>query len=250
MGRSRNHARCFLVWASLTALVTLGQVLALQDLLSAATALERDVLATQRFDQLLVWLCSGIVVGCGAWWWLASSLVVLDAVRGRTGCRPRGCPAILRRWLLIACGVAVVGSVAAAPSVASPVADPSRPSPDGETQSSLGSDLIQRRAITGLPLPDRVGIAHIVDLRSLAQAGPRVFAPRRSGSRVPERSVTVRLGDSLWVIASREVGRTAHPDAIDKSWRALYELNRHVIGQDPDLIHPGLRLRLPGAGQE
>lgn len=250
IARSRNHARCLLVWASLTALVLPAQVLALDDLLSATVVLEHQAVATQRFDQLLVWLCSGLVVGCGAWWWLASSLVVLDTARGRVGSRQWGCPAILRRWLLIACGVAVVGSVAAAPAYAVPVADPTRPYPAGEVESQVGSDLPPGRAITGLPLPDRVGIADTVDHQRSARAGTGLVAPANSGSRTPEQFVTVRPGDHLWAIAARMHGPDAHSDAIDSSWRALYELNRHVIGPDPDLIHPGLRLRLPGAGQE
>lgn len=50
---------------------------------------------------------------------------------------------------------------------------------------------------------------------------------------------TVQSGDSLSRIAKRELG-----DA--NRWREIYELNREVIGGNPDLIHPGQRLRLPG----
>jgi len=33
---------------------------------------------------------------------------------------------------------------------------------------------------------------------------------------------------------------------VDREWRALWEANRGTVGDDPDLIHPGQRLTLPG----
>ncbi|SRR6266496_652883 len=48
---------------------------------------------------------------------------------------------------------------------------------------------------------------------------------------------TVKPGDSLSAIASR-----LH---ISGGWHALYNLNRGAVGSNPNLIHPGLRLRLP-----
>jgi len=33
--------------------------------------------------------------------------------------------------------------------------------------------------------------------------------------------------------------------AVEARWRAIYRLNRDVIGRDPDLIRPGQRLVLP-----
>lgn len=222
---SRNHARCFLVWASLTALVVMTQSLALDSLRAAAGAAARQELSSQSFEQLLVWLCSALAVGCGAWCWLASSLVVLDTARGRTRSRSRGCPEVLRRWLLVACGVAVAGSVAASPAYAAPAPDPTSP---------------PHQWIAGLPLPERVGIGW--SIRSPAPAGPTIGAPTQY--------ITVRPGDSLWTIASRSSGPGSRAAAINTAWRALYELNRATIGPDPDLIHPGLRLRIPNAGQE
>jgi len=47
---------------------------------------------------------------------------------------------------------------------------------------------------------------------------------------------TVVQGDSLSKIA-RQHG--------DFTWQQLYELNRETIGSNPNLIHPGLKLRLP-----
>ena len=53
----------------------------------------------------------------------------------------------------------------------------------------------------------------------------------------------VRRGESLWSIAEA----TCAADDPDQRWRAIWAANRAVIGDDPDLILPGQRLRLPAA---
>ena len=249
IARSRNHAQCLLIWASLTALVLLAQVLALDALLTASAALQRDGLAGQRFDELLVLVCSTLVIGCGGWWWLVSSLVVLGAARGRFGSAPRGCPAILMRWLLLACGVSVASSVATTGAYAVPAMEPGRGHPTAEAEPGLASDA-QRRMLAGLPLPDRVGVGHIITPRRPTGGGGRPFEPAASAPESSERYVIVRPGDSLWAIAAQALGRGASVATIDGFWRELHELNRHAIGPDPDVIHPGLKLRLPGVRQE
>lgn len=50
---------------------------------------------------------------------------------------------------------------------------------------------------------------------------------------------TVQSGDSLSKIAQQKLG-----DA--NKWRQIYDANRATIGDDPDLIKPGQRLRIPG----
>lgn len=60
-----------------------------------------------------------------------------------------------------------------------------------------------------------------------------------SGTSGPEQSYTVVAGDSLSKIARRFYG-----DA--NKWPRIHEANRDQI-TDPDLIHPGQKLRIPGA---
>ncbi len=50
-------------------------------------------------------------------------------------------------------------------------------------------------------------------------------------------SYTVASGDSLSKIAKREYGDM-------NQWRRIYEANKDQIS-DPDLIHPGQKLRIP-----
>lgn len=79
--------------------------------------------------------------------------------------------------------------------------------------------------IAGLPLPDRaVGPAHAVPVA---------------------RTVVVSPGDCLWTIAAAGLPGGASDASITARWRAIYRLNRTVIGADPDLVVPGQRLVLP-----
>jgi uncharacterized membrane protein YgcG len=61
-----------------------------------------------------------------------------------------------------------------------------------------------------------------------------------------ERQVTVRPGDSLWSIAARELGPGARAGDIAVAWPRWWAANRALVGADPNLIHPGQRLRAPG----
>lgn len=51
-----------------------------------------------------------------------------------------------------------------------------------------------------------------------------------------QHTYVVKRGDTLSSIAHR----------FDTTWRALYRVNRDVIGSDPDLIRVGIRLVIPG----
>lgn len=53
-----------------------------------------------------------------------------------------------------------------------------------------------------------------------------------------ERTYTVKPGDTLSDIAEAEMG-----DA--KRWPELYAANKDAVGENPDLIHPGLVLKIP-----
>lgn len=108
-------------------------------------------------------------------------------------------PGLVRRLVLAACGVALAGALV------SPVAHASTPHP--------GPD-----PVAGLPLPERaVGPAH---------------AAR-------DRTVVVRPGDTLWALAAVALPAGASETAVAAAWRRTYQLNRAVIGADPDLIRPG-----------
>ncbi|CAN5652229.1 hypothetical protein BH24ACT26_BH24ACT26_06940 [soil metagenome] len=69
--------------------------------------------------------------------------------------------------------------------------------------------------------------------------------PRRPGPGACEtRAHVVAPGESLWSIASHLLG-TDDAARIARLWPRIYELNRSVIGDDPDLVLPGQRLEVP-----
>jgi nucleoid-associated protein YgaU len=79
---------------------------------------------------------------------------------------------------------------------------------------------------------------------SSSTAAPPAAAPAPSpgptvGTAGSEQSYTVVAGDSLSKIAKRFYG-----DA--NKWPRIHEANRDQI-KNPDLIHPGQKLRIPGA---
>ena len=57
-------------------------------------------------------------------------------------------------------------------------------------------------------------------------------------SAAAEHTYTVDKGDSLWKIAEQELGD-------GKRWKEIYEANKETIGSNPDLIQPGMELKIP-----
>ena len=80
------------------------------------------------------------------------------------------------------------------------------------------------------PLPEFSGV----------QSGGSSTAPSAPPQDAGEETYTVKKGDSLSKIAKRVYG-----DA--QQWRRIYEANRGIIGDNPDLIQPGQALKLPRA---
>ncbi|MDO5721642.1 MAG: LysM domain-containing protein [Actinomycetaceae bacterium] len=54
----------------------------------------------------------------------------------------------------------------------------------------------------------------------------------------------VVTGDCLWTIASRYSNLT-EADSLTRYVQQIYEINRDVIGEDPNIIHPGQTLTVP-----
>jgi nucleoid-associated protein YgaU len=63
--------------------------------------------------------------------------------------------------------------------------------------------------------------------------------PASSPAPDSARRYTVKSGDSLSKIAKQQYGD-------GNQWRRIYDANRDKI-KDPDLIHPGQELTIPGA---
>ena len=72
-------------------------------------------------------------------------------------------------------------------------------------------------------------------------AGREVGCTRVASARV----TVVQPGDSLWRIAARALGPGATPQQVAQAWPQWWSANRDVIGDHPDLIHPGESLAAP-----
>lgn len=55
----------------------------------------------------------------------------------------------------------------------------------------------------------------------------------------------VQTGDSLWSIAAAHLPDGANTADIASEWPTWFDLNRDVIGANPDLILPGQELANP-----
>lgn len=196
--------RCTLVWLAATALAAAVVAAVRKDVAALAHGVGPDL------EQALLRVGSAVLVGCAVWAWLATTAVVLHALRGAAGRPLHGVPQAWRRLVLLACGTALAAGLAA-PATAS--AD---------------------RGLAGLPLPDR------------ATGGP---AEPAASAETPD-AVLVRPGDSLWALAAARLGPHASAAEVDRAWRVLYRLNRPVVGPDPDLIRPGQQLQLPTTPEE
>lgn len=85
---------------------------------------------------------------------------------------------------------------------------------------------------------------------SPAVTAPHHPAPHRAASKpsvkpvTPHRAVqnkpvvhVVQAGDTLWSISAHHYGQ-------GQGWHKLYQMNRHTIGPDPNMIHIGEVLNL------
>jgi LysM domain len=215
--------RCLLVLLAVTAATVLAVAPLLPDALALGRGIRSGAVAGAPFDAVLVQICEVAVAGCAAWLWLASTLTAADAARGRKP-RHRGVPGAVRRMVLVACGVALVGGLGA-PAHAG----------DGSGASR----------IEGLPLPDRATTATHVS-RVFARAASHQSSLHRAGAPAAHPEVVVvRPGDTLWDLARAGLP----PDTDDATVAArvgeIHRANRAVIGADPDLIRPDQRLRMP-----
>lgn len=69
----------------------------------------------------------------------------------------------------------------------------------------------------------------------------------RPGRPETESQAVVREGDTLWSLASAQLGPQATEADIAAHWPRWYERNRAVIGDSPDLILPGQVFEIPGS---
>ncbi|MFC6151507.1 MULTISPECIES: LysM peptidoglycan-binding domain-containing protein [Mumia] len=184
-------------------------------------------------------------------------------------------PRVWRPVIAAAAGAAVL---AASPAGAAPSAsDTARTTgSEGSTTPTSVAAAPPASAVAGLALPDRPARDVSTRGRSVRAAddvtvspGTRAPGTRAPGTRAPgpgaaterlpspsrdpstrrqRRSYEVRVGDTLWSIATdalRTAGVRPTTRRTNREWRRWYAVNRAAIGRDPDALPAGITLRPP-----
>ncbi|MEU0026511.1 peptidoglycan DD-metalloendopeptidase family protein [Streptomyces sp. NPDC006335] len=88
------------------------------------------------------------------------------------------------------------------------------------------SQSVSEKAVQSLP----------VTQKSAEKSAEKTAAKKNSAKTPTVRTYSVRVGDYLSKIADEQ--------HVSGGWKKLYADNREVVGDDPSLIHPGLKLTI------
>jgi hypothetical protein len=97
-------------------------------------------------------------------------------------------------------------------------------------------------------LPKHLGFRYRLDAHVTVIAGqprPATLSVTRTAAVPQPAHYVVRHGDTLWDIARQRLPRGATGAEITREWHRWYQVNRGVVGDDPNLILPGQGLRIP-----
>jgi len=153
----------------------------------------------------------------------------------------------------VAAGLLVAASLGVAPATAAEPASPGtvacQPADAGEpsTQTPLpeiGPDPRDTAQADGIPVPGWTPTVTTVE-PARAASGEVGLVSTSATSTPGTDEVVVHRGDTLWDIAARHLGDQATDQDVAEAWPRWYAANRDVVGDDPDLLHPGQRLVVP-----
>lgn len=203
-----------------------------------------------------------IVIG----WWAVSLVIAFAAALLERGGRTRAAsaagrfsPGFMRRLALAAVGLQLItAQISTAATLPPPPGTGPLPGAVVSTawlpapHVSLGGRQDPPGAVAAVPspLPPAAG-APVPDprwrpLRPVVEPGPlasRQLRPQEQAESLGE--VTVRAGDSLWSLSAAQLELSASDVDIAAAWPRLYQANRQIIGEDPNVLLPGQVLRLP-----
>ena len=160
----------------------------------------------------------------------------------------RCAPEALRRLVAVALGVGIVvgagGGVASASAPAAkagPVISLDWPGAGPAAPAAVPA------AAPAAASPTSASAAAPRDAPAPASSGRDLVAPAQPA---PARSVSpdrvrVAPGDTLWDLSRAALPAGATDREVAQAWPDWWSANRAVIGDDPDLLHPGQALRAP-----
>lgn len=131
---------------------------------------------------------------------------------------------------------------------APPAAQPHAPQPHAPQVPAAPSTSAQPGA-----RPSTTGYQRAVQERAVQERGIHERAAQQDAAQPGDTArpdlaagvIVVAPGDTLWDLAAGTLPPGSTDAEITASWHAWYELNRAVVGDDPDRLHPGQLLQAP-----
>ncbi len=196
-------------------------------------------------NSLVLFLCAtGICALTGPLIYATLRIAVLAARRGHTGLLDLFCkvaPTLTRRVL----GSVVGTSLAFASSGLAQADTSSFPQVSSSQSEELAVFSADRSAVnaqpnTTVPTPGWLPGSLSIPMNRLMGSGQERNRPERDNE-----VVIVTSGQTLWSIAQEMLHSNGSPVEVAKLWPQIYEMNREVIGEDPNMLQSGLELKLP-----
>lgn len=196
--------------------------------------------------------------GLAAWWSLSLLLIATSLLAELAGmrsvmllrCIQAVAPQMLRRLAVAGIGAGLTLTAAGAQAAEEPPdlgwtatqpTQTAQPSQSAQpAQPSLAPD-------SGPTTPPAGAAPAPAPAATATSTSPSTATPPGAGdppSPTPGQ-VVVAEGDSLWRLAAATLPAGATNAQIASAWHAWYAVNAAVIGDDPDLLHPGQILQIP-----
>ena len=196
-------------------------------------------------NALVLFACAaGICVLTGLLVYATLRIAIFAARRGHTGLLEFFCkvaPTLTRRIL----GTVVGTSLAFTSSGLAQAETSSFPQASSSQSEELAVFSADRTAVntqpnTTVPTPGWLPGSLSIPMNRLMGSGKERNRP------VPANEVViVTSGQTLWSIAQKMLHGNGSPVEVAKLWPQIYEMNREVIGEDPNMLQLGLELKLP-----
>ena len=250
---ARPLAAVALAAASLVAAVAVGSIF-LSTASDARAALTVAGPASPADGILVAVALVGVVLSL--WVGLGMALSALSALPGVLGqactlLADRMAPAAVRKVVAFVLGTALTAALVPGTAVAGSAHQTPRQAVVTSTQYAVGA-----LANVADAAPDA---SFRLVTQTIRSGGGEDAAPTPSwspdGQALPANSaggpahIVVHRGDTLWSIAARHLGPTATTTEISAEWHRWFAANRHVIGDDANLITPGQVLSPPAPGR-
>lgn len=258
---ARPLAAITLATASLVAAIAVGSIF-LSTARDALTALAAAGPAGPADGILVVVALLGMVLSL--WVGLGMALSALSALPGALGqastrLADRIAPAVVRKVVAFVLGTALTAALVPGTAVAGSAYPTPRQALVTSAQYAVGvlsnvtgtTRTSEHEDEDSAPAPSWSPDRRALPANSAGgqdRPGGSVDSAGVGGPSGPHE-IVVHRGDNLWSIAARHLGPTATTTEISAEWHRWFAANRHVIGDDANLITPGQVLRPPVPGR-